>query len=198
MFGAYLTDTGEGPFLRTGDLGFISAGELYLTGRLKDLIIIRGRNYYPQAIEFNVSQSHPAVRSSNGAAFSVEAGGEERLLIVHEMERTYRKSDPIPVFEAIRQTVSERCELQVYAIVLIKSASIPKTSSGKIRRSACRQAFLDGTLEIIANYQENLQYSTFEGWQDALADGSKKSLSPPDIPALLAMSLESRTEEIAK
>ncbi|MCX7568806.1 amino acid adenylation domain-containing protein [Tumebacillus sp. DT12] len=146
-FRAFRTDNGAGPYLRTGDLGFLLDGELYVTGRLKDLIIIRGRNHYPQDIEYTVQQSHPALRPDTGAAVAVEEGGEERLVIVQEVERAYRKGNLAEVAEAIRRAVSERHELQVHAVVLIKPASIPKTSSGKIQRHACRDRFLDGSLD---------------------------------------------------
>ncbi|HEU4964901.1 MAG TPA: amino acid adenylation domain-containing protein [Bacilli bacterium] len=148
-FHAYLQDTGAGPFLRTGDLGFIKQGELYVTGRLKDLIIIRGRNFYPQDLEFSVMECHPAVQSSNGAAFSVEVDGEERLVLVHEVERQYRKANLDEVIEAMRQAISVEHQLQVYAIALIRPASIPKTSSGKIQRHACKARFLAEELELI-------------------------------------------------
>ncbi|TCP54485.1 amino acid adenylation domain-containing protein [Tumebacillus sp. BK434] len=141
--------TGEGPFLRTGDLGFLLEGELFVTGRLKDLIIIRGRNHYPQDLEFTVSEAHIAVPAGAGAAFSVEADGEERLVIVSEVERAHRKGNLAEVAAAIRQKIAEQHELQAYGIVLIKPASIPKTSSGKIQRHACRQRFLDGTLDVL-------------------------------------------------
>ncbi len=148
-FQAYLADTGEGPFLRTGDLGFIRDGELYVTGRLKDLLIIRGRNYYPQDIEFCVQECHPAVKNSNGAVFAVEEDGEERLVIVQEIERQYRKGDHEEVVRKIRQAVAEQFQLQAYAVILIKPASIAKTSSGKVQRHACKQRFLDGTLQAV-------------------------------------------------
>lgn len=153
-FEAYLAETGEGPFLRTGDTGFLYAGELFITGRIKDLIIIRGVNHYPQDIELTVQQSHTALASDCGAAFSVEAEGEERLVVVQELERTARRHvDEACVIEDIRQAISEQHELQVHAVVLIKPSSLPKTSSGKIRRSACRTKFLSGELDVIAEWR---------------------------------------------
>ncbi|ARU63056.1 hypothetical protein CBW65_20310 [Tumebacillus avium] len=150
-FGAVLADTGRGPFLRTGDLGFLHEGELYITGRRKDLIIIRGRNFYPQDIEFTVQASHPAIHNSNGAAFAVEVDGEERLVVVQEIERAHRKADLSAVIAAVREQVSQEHELQVYAVVLLKPASIPKTSSGKIQRHKCKERFLEGSLEVVAD-----------------------------------------------
>ncbi len=178
-FEAYLMDTGEGPFLRTGDLGFLKNGELFITGRLKNLIIIGGRNYYPQDIEQTVEQSHPAIRPGCCAAFSIDQEGEERLVIVAEVEHPYdlrrfrqteeRKSIltscPLPdqhptpthhfpwsvkeIVGSIRQAVAENHELHVHAVLLLKANSIPKTSSGKIQHYACRVGFLAGSLNVL-------------------------------------------------
>jgi len=152
-FQAYLADTGEGPFLRTGDLGFLDAGgELFIAGRIKDLIIIRGRNYYPQDIELTVANTHPAIVTGRGAAFSVDVEGEERLVVVQEVDRQYRKDDLIgEVAAAIRSAISETYELQVYAVVLISPWSIPTTTSGKVQRHMCRQNFLEGSLKVLSS-----------------------------------------------
>lgn len=151
-FRACLKDSGEGPFLRTGDLGFVKDGELYVTGRLKDLIIIRGVNYYPQDIELVVQQSHPRLRPDCGAAFTMEADGREQLVIVQEVERR-KHGDLEAVLESIRRAVAVDFELPVDVIVLIRAGSIPKTSSGKIQRHACRNGFLEGTLDVVQRWQ---------------------------------------------
>lgn len=149
-FRAYTADTHEGPFLRTGDLGFIRNGELFLTGRLKDLLIVRGRNHYPQDIEQTVEQSHPALRTGCGAAFTVNAGDSEHLVVVQEVERSYvRKLNVDEIARAIRRAVAEEHELQAYAVVLLKPGKIPKTSSGKIQRQTCSVAFVAGELDEI-------------------------------------------------
>jgi acyl transferase domain-containing protein/acyl-CoA synthetase (AMP-forming)/AMP-acid ligase II/acyl carrier protein len=150
-FRAHLA-SGEGPFLRTGDLGFIRDGELFITGRLKDLIIIRGSNHYPQDIELTVEKSHAALRAGCGVAFSVEAGGEEQLVIVYEVERQYLNKQHEEIFAAIRAAIAEHHELQTYAIVLVKTGSIPKTSSGKVQRRASRDGFLDGGLDVVGQW----------------------------------------------
>ncbi|KAB8330973.1 fatty acyl-AMP ligase [Scytonema tolypothrichoides VB-61278] len=156
IFQAYLVDTGEGPFLRTGDLGFIKDGELYITGRLKDVIIIRGRNYYPQDIEFTAEQTHPALSFGCGAAFVADFKGQERLIIANEVKRSYLKKLNITEIEGnIREAVAREHELQVYAVLLLKPASIPKTSSGKIQRHACRNKFLNGTLNLVNTQCQN-------------------------------------------
>ncbi len=150
-FQARLANTGRGPFLRTGDLGFIHAGQLFVTGRLKDLIIIRGLNHYPQDIERTVERSHEALRAGCGAAFAVEVGDEERLVVVQEIERRYiRKLNAEAVIGAIRQSVTREHGIQAYAIVLIKTSSLPKTTSGKVKRRLCREHFIRGSLDVVA------------------------------------------------
>ena len=153
-FNAYLVDTNQGPFLRTGDLGFMKEdGEIFITGRFKDVLIIRGRNHYPQDIEFTVEKSHPALREGCGAAVTVEVDDGEKLVIVQEVERTHlRKLNVDEVVEAIRKAVSQEHELSVYAVILLKTTSIPKTSSGKLQRRACQARFLDGTLECVGRW----------------------------------------------
>jgi acyl-CoA synthetase (AMP-forming)/AMP-acid ligase II/acyl carrier protein len=140
-------------WLRTGDLGFVLEDELFIAGRLKDLLILWGRNHYPQDIELTVQTSHPALRIDAGAAFAIEYDHQECLVIVQEVERTaLAKLDIDQVFGAIRQMVSEQHEISVLAIALIKPASIAKTSSGKIQRQVCRQRFLEGTLDIVGQW----------------------------------------------
>jgi amino acid adenylation domain-containing protein len=140
-------------WLRTGDLGFLSGGELFVTGRVKDLVIIRGRNHYPQDIELTVEKCHPALRPGCGAAFAVEEGGEERLVVVQELRREARGADLAEVLEAVRRAVAEEHEVQLQAVALIRTASLPKTSSGKVRRHACREGFLRGTLAVVAAWE---------------------------------------------
>jgi 8-amino-7-oxononanoate synthase/acyl carrier protein len=149
-FGATLSD-GRGPFLRTGDLGFLSERELFVTGRLKDLIIIRGVNYYPQDIERSVDLAHPNVQKGAGAAFAVGDSGAERLVVVQEVER-HRGLNFDGIITAIRRRISTDLDLTVSAVVLLKTGSIPKTSSGKIQRHACQAGYLAGTLAAVATW----------------------------------------------
>ncbi|MGC1344321.1 MAG: fatty acyl-AMP ligase [Candidatus Binataceae bacterium] len=169
-FRARLADSGEGPFLRTGDLGFLRDGELFVTGRLKDLIIIGGRNLYPHDIESTVAQSHAAVRQGSCVAFSADVADEERLIIAVEVERRYQSERKHPgaaehiesnggrangrclaeldaVKRAIRRAVAEEHDVRVHAVVLLRAGSIPKTPSGKVQRRVCEVRFRDGTLE---------------------------------------------------
>jgi 8-amino-7-oxononanoate synthase len=155
-FLAYLKDSGRGPYLRTGDLGFLNDGELFVTGRLKDLIIIRGRNFYPQDVEQTLEKAHPLLRPSSSAVFMIEVGGRERLGVVAEIERGRNRlqQELDEVFDAVRKSVSAEHEIPMEAIVLIKAGSIPKTSSGKIQRHACRNGFLRSKdLEIVSQWR---------------------------------------------
>ncbi|MDG0032507.1 fatty acyl-AMP ligase [Priestia sp. Y58] len=159
-FNNTVKDTNENGFLRTGDLGFFHEGQLFVTGRLKDVIVLRGKNHYPQDIELTVEKADQTIISGASAAFSVDINGEEKLIIVAEIERKYRprphnerelKGYLDSVLRNIRQQVMEEHEVQPYAISLLKTSSIPKTSSGKIQRSACKNAYLNNGLEVWHN-----------------------------------------------
>ncbi|MFB6277512.1 MAG: AMP-binding protein [Halothece sp.] len=151
-FQASLPDAPEKIFLRTGDLGTYQQGELYITGRRKDLIIIRGQNYYPQDIEETVEQAHSGLRKGCGAAFGMTQSDTEQLAVVQEVERRYRRQPLDPLIQAIREAISAQHDLQVATVVLIKPTTIPKTSSGKIQRRACRQMWLEGELDVLAEW----------------------------------------------
>jgi acyl-CoA synthetase (AMP-forming)/AMP-acid ligase II len=131
-----------GPFLRTGDLGFLLEGELYVSGRLKELIILHGKNHYPQDIEATVATSHPLLRRNCGAAFSVDVSGREELVVFQEVHRQTPLEKVFEIKSAIRQSLAENRAVRPYVIMLFKPNSIPRTSSGKIMRAACRADFL--------------------------------------------------------
>lgn len=147
------TADGDGPFLRTGDLGFVKDDQLYVTGRLKDLIIIRGLNHHPQDIERTVETSHPDLRPDGGAAFSVEDADEEALVIIQEIDRQRRNPDVQAVVDRIVEAVTERHGIQPHAVVLIKHGSCPKTTSGKIQRHAARAEFLGDRLRVVGQWR---------------------------------------------
>jgi acyl carrier protein len=151
VFGARV-DGREGRFLRTGDLGFFRDGELFVTGRVKDVIIIRGRNHYPQDIEQSAEEAHEAVLP--GAAFALaDDSGEpvsgERLVVVHQLDRQFRGSNYQEIIQAIRRGIVEHHELDPYAIVLIRQTSLPITSSGKVQRSLCRDQYVNKELKVV-------------------------------------------------
>jgi acyl-CoA synthetase (AMP-forming)/AMP-acid ligase II len=125
----------------------MSDGQLYVAGRIKDVLIIRGQNYYPQDIEASVERSGASVRAGSGAAFSIERDGEERLVVAYEVERTVTPGEAPAQVESIRAAIVRDHELHTDDVVLLRPGGAPKTSSGKIRRRACRDAYLEGTLD---------------------------------------------------
>jgi len=147
-FRAYLAD-GDGPFMRTGDLAFVKDGELYVTGRIKDLIIIRGRNYYPHDIEDAVIACDALESKGPVAAFAVDSEGEERLVIACEVADA-STLDWKAAWRKIGQAVMEAHGVRVDEIVFVKPRAIPKTSSGKLRRRACRENYVSGELRARA------------------------------------------------
>ena len=151
VFRARIQDSPAGSFLRTGDLGFVTGGELFIVGRLKDVIIVRGANHHPQDIERAVQSSHPALRHDAGAAFAVESPDGERLVVVQEMVR-HSRADPAGVICSIREAVTEIHGIAIDTLLLVKPHSVPKTSSGKLQRRLARQMFLEGQFEVIAQY----------------------------------------------
>jgi len=149
VFKARTAAGGDQYWLRTGDLGFLAEdGELYITGRIKDLIIIRGINHYPQDIEETVQNCNLALRRHCGAAFSVpDQDDEEQLVVVQEVERTFRRSVAMDeIVASIREAIAKEHELTARAVVLIRTGSLPKTTSGKLQRQLTRQMFLAGSL----------------------------------------------------
>ena len=155
-FNAFISETGEGPFFRTGDLGFLNNNELFITGRIKDLIIIRGKNHYPGDIEFSIQDIIVELKFNSGAVFSIADNGTEKLVVVQELERSaMRDTDFLALFSNIRKIISEDHELEIHEIILLRPGSIPMTSSGKIQRRQTKFDYLNGNLNIIESWQND-------------------------------------------
>ena len=182
-FGGRLAD-GSGPFLRTGDLGSFVDGELFVTGRLKDVIIIRGRNIYPQDVERTAGEAHEAVET--GAAFAVGEPGHEELVVVHQVARAHRKDDLGPVIRAIRAAIVEEHEVDPQAIVLLRPMTLPMTSSGKVQRRRCRELFEAGQLEKLADWSRPLVSLPHAGEGGPRRPKFLDRLETLDAPALAA------------
>lgn len=158
------TADGDGPFLRTGDLGFFAGDELFVTGRLKDVVIIRGRNLYPHDIEATMSavRAHrPEIRLGCAAATSVEVDGDERLVVLQEVDPARNPAfDAAATIEALREAITRAHGVRAASVVLLARGTLPKTSSGKIMRHACKRAWLAdfarGGLEVIARHDLRL------------------------------------------
>jgi acyl-CoA synthetase (AMP-forming)/AMP-acid ligase II len=150
VFGAVLVSPPDGlpaeGWLRTGDLGVVDGGELFVTGRLKDLIVIDGRNHYPQDIEAAVQAAHPAIRNDRVAAFAVTTDEGDRVVVVAERGRQDGggRPDPVAVARAVRGAVAVRHNVRLHDFVFVKPGTVPRTSSGKISRSASRERYLAG------------------------------------------------------
>ena len=169
--------TGQGPYLRTGDLGFRDGASLYVTGRLKDLIVIRGQNHFPQDIEHSMVQSHADLEPQGAAAFSCDLQGQENLVVFQEIRReALRSLDAAAVTSAIRAAISQHHGLQVAAIWLLKPSHLPRTTSGKVQRQACRLAFQRRTLVPVG------QWPSGENSTDRGVEAPKKDPSSSAAP----------------
>ncbi|MFP3941310.1 MAG: amino acid adenylation domain-containing protein, partial [Thermoanaerobaculia bacterium] len=169
-FGAAAAGAGGGPWLRTGDLGFLDGGELFITGRLKELLIVRGRNLYPQDLERTARDAHPALASGAGAAFTVDAERGPGVVLVHEVERTWRrKAGDVP--RPVARALAEEHQVPVEAVVLVRPGSVPRTTSGKIRRRETRARYLADELPEVAAWR-----------RDDLAGRSAEGPTPPRTP----------------
>jgi 8-amino-7-oxononanoate synthase len=151
VFGARSAGSPE-PYLRTGDLGFVLDGELYVAGRLKDVIIIHGRNYHPQDIEQTVEHAHPALVPGGGAAFGVEHDGEERLVVLQEVEAG-AEVDVEALPGAVQEAVALDHEVSLDRLVLVRAGTVPRTPNGKVRRSAGRHMLAEGSLAAVLDWR---------------------------------------------
>ncbi|HEV7242188.1 MAG TPA: fatty acyl-AMP ligase [Thermoanaerobaculia bacterium] len=155
------TRDGDGPFLRTGDLGVLRDGELFVTGRLKDLLIVRGHKHYPQDLELTAEQQHEIIRPGCVAAFAVEVGDQETVAIVAEVNQRAlsrnsgeREGTLAQVVASVRRGVADQHGIQLAAVSLIGIGALPKTSSGKLQRQACRAAFHDASFDELMRWTQ--------------------------------------------
>jgi acyl transferase domain-containing protein/acyl-CoA synthetase (AMP-forming)/AMP-acid ligase II/acyl carrier protein len=151
-FHARLADGDLTSYMRTGDLGFLDGGEIHIAGRAKDVIVVRGRNHYSQDIERTAEQASPALRPGCGAAFGLEQDGEERLVLVNEVDRQ-RLGDVDSVLETVAQAILGQHGVQPDGVVLIERGAMPKTSSGKQRRQEARARLLARELPVVAEWR---------------------------------------------
>lgn len=197
VFGQRLGD--EGGYLRTGDLGALRDGQVYVTGRLKDLLIIRGRNHYPQDIEETVATVGAPVREGAVAVTATEVGGQEQLVVVAEVGRHCDPSTVKWVTSAIRRAVAEEHGVSPYAVVLLKAGHLPKTTSGKIQRSACRQGFESRSFEaFVYDVEETVEAAgpSIRERVAAAAPDERVALLERYVRERLARKLNRRLEDI--
>ena len=193
-------------WLRTGDLGFVRDGELVITGRLKDLIIIRGRNHYPQDLELSAEQAHPSLRPGCTVAF---LDGDDQLVVVTEAARGADALDPADIASAVRTRIAEDHSVQVGTVVLLAAGEVPKTSSGKVRRRDCARMLAAGELRVLGQGAlraaahlpaTNAHISHLRALTAAVCDVPESAVDPAaslltlGLDSLAAIELQSRIE----
>lgn len=199
VFGASIRDEESGTrYLRTGDLGFLHEGELYVCGRLKDLIIIGGRNYFPGDIEAAVEKGSDLVRPGRVAAISVESESGEALVILLEPMRPNELPDP----KAIWSEVRKRCQLEASAVAIVPHGAIPRTSSGKVARHVCRQRWLEGQVETLLRFDRSIS-STGDPILDlvetlAASADDRATLAELGVDSLTLVDLSLHLEQLAR
>lgn len=210
-FGGRLADGGGGTWLRTGDLGAWHAGELYVVGRLKDLIIVRGQNHHPADLEHSARRSHAAIERA--AAFGLTVDGQERVVLMAELRRTARHhADGDAVRNAVRAALAEAHGLPLHALWLLRPAALPLTSSGKLRRAECRRLFQQAAVEPLYAWQDELPAGVpppgaeaesvvpcaDAGAADAAAGAAavREAGSPATLPALLDLAFDCTAEAL--
>ena len=156
VFGAFTLGGSEGPYLRTGDLGCLVDGQLFVTGRIKDVLIVRGVKHYPQDLETTAEQAHPVLRPGCCAAFAVPRDGVEQFALIAEAEsrRTWSETDLHDAIVSIRRSLAEGHHISPCAVALAAAGSLPKTTSGKLQRFLCRDLFLANGFDLLASWTE--------------------------------------------
>lgn len=159
VFEARMSVSGSGSYLRTGDLGWMRQGELYIAGRLKDLIVYRGSSFHPEDIEAAARKSYPGF-ADGSAAFSIDAGNEEQVVLVQELARPLPQSyDLAAALAALSQAVANAHGIRLYDAALVRPGAIPRTTSGKVQRGRCREIYREGGLDrsMRASIMQGLQ-----------------------------------------
>jgi thioester reductase-like protein len=188
VFGNRIDGEGDPLWLRTGDLGLVSRGELFVVGRIKDMLIVRGRNLHPQDLELCAERAHPAVRAGCVAAFSLDVEGEERAALVAEVDPARLGGDsPDELLRRLRLAIAEELDVPVRDLALIQPRSIFKTSSGKIQRRRTRAALEAGELPILARWtmpRPTARRAAFSGadLEQRIWGWLSESLGLPDAP----------------
>jgi acyl carrier protein len=194
-FRARLADGGEDSFLRSGDLGFLRDGLLFVTGRQKELLIIRGRNHYPHDIEATVQNSHAKLIPGGGGAFLVDRDGDELLVLVQEVDRSAKKPQRESIINDIRRNVTAEHDVFVHEVILIRMGTLPRTTSGKVRYADVKQQYANGDLGVVAkwSFADNQR-------QPQRQRGSGNAADAPDLKQLMQLpqidDRESLAEEI--
>ncbi len=167
--------------LMTGDRGFLWQGEVYVTGRSKDLIIVRGKNFYPADIEEIAWSSHPSLQNHGIAAFGIDSGAGEQLVLACELKREERRAADLPeVLQAVSEQVSKICSLPPFDVVLLRPGALPRTTSGKLQRHACARAYLDKTWDPMASLRGSIPHGT------SLLGNSSQAVEQIDFSAVSA------------
>lgn len=201
-FNAHISNTKEGPFLRTGDLGFIHENRLYISGRIKDVIIIRGINYYPSDIEYTIEHSKLASVIGRCASFTISENYSEELYIVAEIKPSKYKNEYIDeIYETVREMITKIHGLQVKGILLVDYGGIPKTVSGKIQRSLCKKNYLNNRLSIIFSSilnQKNELFNQFHKGDESSNSNTLIEEIQKKLCSILAKILKINKESIEK
>ncbi len=187
LFKSFTKDTLRGPFFKTGDLGYLSEDELFITGRIKELIIIRGKNHYPIDIERSLQENIPECGAGCIAAFGMEASGAEQLVIVQEISSSMSKKDQLELIQSIREVTGREHQVTPNEIGLVALGSIPRTRNGKVQRTLCKQQYISNELELIHDSSDGSEFeqrqpNTFvapqSAWEKVLEEMWRTSLSP--------------------
>ncbi|MEZ6090600.1 MAG: AMP-binding protein [Pirellulaceae bacterium] len=196
-FDGRLADSDEAGYLRSGDLGFTRNGSLFVTGRRKELLIIRGRNHYPHDLEATVQSSHPKLIPGGGSAFLVERNGDDQLVLVQEVDRGTQESELQEIIPEVRRNVTAEHDVFVHEVILLRMSSLPRTTSGKVRYADVKSQYLEGSLGVVARWSIDQHTTSKEsddrpGSLDAFAElATIRGMAESNDESVVAEELES-------